>query len=104
MLLLGLLTYSRFTPSLLKGLNSPVNPAWGKTSNLILPIMLKTRKLLFIGIDKSLTQLFVSCFRQFKLGAVLAGASSGFSGIRTELDTELIHDQWWWLLSPGRWI
>lgn len=56
-----------------EGLNSPVHPAWGRTSNLILPVMLKSRKTLFISIDKSLTQLLVSCFRQFRLGALLAG-------------------------------
>lgn len=82
MLLLGLQTYSRVTASLLQGLNSPVNPAWGRTSNLTLPVMLKTRKPLSIIIDESLTQLFISCSRLLKLGAVLARGSCGFSGIR----------------------
>lgn len=42
LLLLGLQTYSRFSLRLLGALNSPVNPAWGRTSNLILPTVLKT--------------------------------------------------------------
>lgn len=100
LLLLGLQTYSRFSLRLLGALNSPVNPAWGRTSNLILPTVLKTWKPLFISIDESLIQFFVSYFRQFKLGAVLVGGSCGFSAVRDYifLDTELIHKQWWFVV------
>lgn len=101
MLLLGLQIYFRVTARLLQGLNSPVNPDWGRTSNLTLPMMLKTRKPLSKSTDESLTQLFFSCFRQFKLGAVLAGESCGFSGVRDDVFLDMGSGGGCFLLADG---